>query len=136
MDRKDHRENCAIVEELAARATPICPPNQHAWRGVQVDVLMPADRQRLVQLIKETVKSADAFLRTAAALSAVLGQAICETSREVEQLIQLGEHFVCVPTVDRDAMVVRFGRQISRISRTPCLPANVTSKSSTSCRGN
>lgn len=101
---KDHRENCAIVAELAARATPIFPPNQHAWRGVQVDVLMPADRQRLVQLIEETIKSADAFLRTAAALSAVLGQPICKTSREAKQLIQLGEHFACVPTVDRDAM--------------------------------
>src|SRR5262249_44687608 len=59
----EHRENCAIVAELAARAGPIFPPNQHAWRGVQIDVLMPADRQRFVQLIEETVKSADAFVR-------------------------------------------------------------------------
>ena len=65
---------------------------------------MPADKQRLLQLIEETVKFADAFLRTAAALSAVLGQPIYKTSREVELLIQLGEHFVFMPTVDRDAM--------------------------------
>jgi very-short-patch-repair endonuclease/energy-coupling factor transporter ATP-binding protein EcfA2 len=101
---KDHRENCAIVEELAARAAPIYPPNQHSWRGVQIDVLMPADKQRLLQLIEETVKSADALLRTAAPLSAGLGQPIYNTSREVEVLIQLGEHFVFMPTVDRDAM--------------------------------
>jgi very-short-patch-repair endonuclease len=101
---QEHRENCAIVGELAARAAPIFPPNQHAWRGVQIDVLMPADRQRLVQLIEEAIKSADAFLPTAERLSAVLGQPVYKTRREVERLIQLGEHFACIPAIDRRAM--------------------------------
>jgi very-short-patch-repair endonuclease len=101
---KEHRENCAIVGELAARAAPIFPPGQHPWRGVQIDVLMPIDRQRVVQLIGETIKSADAFLRTAEALSAVLGQPIHKTNREIEQLVHLGEHFAAVPAVDRGAM--------------------------------
>jgi very-short-patch-repair endonuclease len=37
-------------------------------------------------------------------LSTILGQPIYKTSRQVEQLIQLGEHFACAPAVDRDAM--------------------------------
>jgi very-short-patch-repair endonuclease len=101
---KEHRENQAIVSELVARAAPIFPPNRNPWRGVQIDVLMPGDKQRLLRSIDTTVDCSEALSATVAKLSALLGQFSCRTSREVWLLIAVAEHLASAPQLDRQAM--------------------------------
>lgn len=102
--REQHQNHRATVAELVERASPIFPPFEHLWRGVQIDVLMPGDKQRLLKTIKETVESIDAFATTVKNLAALLGRSDGATIREAQHLVVLGDHFAAAPEFDKSAM--------------------------------
>ncbi|MGI9088394.1 MAG: AAA domain-containing protein, partial [Chthoniobacterales bacterium] len=101
--REQHQNNRAVFAELIARGAPIFPAVRHVWRGVSMDVLMPADKQRLLRTIKETIDVVSNFAERVRKVGVLLGHKNSTSLREAQQLAVLGRHFASGPDLDRNA---------------------------------
>lgn len=101
--RDQHQNHRAVVAELVARAAPVFPPMRHLWRGVGMDVLMPADKQRVLKAIKETTDTIQTLKGRVKDLGVLLGRPASDTITEAHQLSALGGHFATAPAFDRNA---------------------------------
>lgn len=103
--RDQHQTHRAIVAELVARAVPLFPPVRHPWRGVGLDVLMPADKQRALRAIREATDAIGALKERVKEVSALLGRPLSDTIAGASQLSTLGKHFAAAPAFDEAAAI-------------------------------
>jgi very-short-patch-repair endonuclease len=103
------QQRIALLEELAAHLSRVDDPREHAWRGVQLDSLLPTDRDRLLAQIPGVLAALDQLETAAAELSDSLGSvpqkekgtASCGT---IIDQIALARHLVAAPSVDTAAL--------------------------------
>jgi very-short-patch-repair endonuclease len=67
------QQRIELLEELSKHLAAVDDPREHVWRGVQLDSLLPTDRDRLLAQIPGVLAALDAVKSAAANLAKTLG---------------------------------------------------------------
>lgn len=93
----------ALLRELIERIEVIGVPNEHAWSGVQNDGLLPNERDRLIEMVKDLSMRLEQWTQDATTLHRTLDLAIPARLVDVELAVQRAQALVEAPAVGPEA---------------------------------
>lgn len=128
--QEDVSKRQALVGELAERVLDIGLPDQHPWRGVGLDVVLPTTVERLMTRLGELISTLDRWAALQVALSETLEAEAPSSFAATTSLVGLGRRVASAPDLDPAALawphwsdqaeaVVRLlamGREFERLS--------------------
>ena len=99
------RKPLKIIEDALLHAKQIGNPREHAWRGVMLQSILPMDRQRLTEQVRDAIKLLDQAIKTAARLVKELHvQPTNNTLNSWLQIIRIGDQLIEAPAADRRSL--------------------------------
>lgn len=107
----ESQERMELLEELAGHLTSVGDPREHVWRGVQLDSLLPTDRDRLLAQIPavsealEKVAAAASRLQQTLDAPSTVSQDQPDTCEALTRLITFVRRLVTAPEVDPGTLV-------------------------------
>jgi very-short-patch-repair endonuclease len=101
---EDLRERTALVMELAERVVDIGVPSQHVWRGVQREMALPSDVDRLSARISDLCACLRAMDRLEAELAAILEVEPPSTLTALDSLGALAHRIADAPDLEPAAL--------------------------------
>jgi hypothetical protein len=100
-----YEERLTLIEDALLHVKQIGNPREHTWRGVMLPAILPMDRQRLTEQVRDTIKLFDQATATAARLVKELHvQLANSTLNSWLQIVRLGERLTDAPAVDRQSL--------------------------------
>ncbi|HWL69272.1 MAG TPA: DUF3320 domain-containing protein [Geminicoccus sp.] len=128
--REDVAKRQALVGEMAERVLDIGLPDQHPWRGVGLDVVLPTTVERMMARLTELLSQLGGWTATQAALAQILETEVPPSFAATRLLTALGRRVASAPDLDPAALgwphwsdkaeeVVRLlatGREFERLS--------------------
>ncbi len=100
----DFRRWADLVRDAVRHLTKIKDPLTHPWRGVQVEVILPSDMDRLRQKISLLKRHLTSLVRLGAEISRILQVEPAKTLNEFKRLIRTAEHILEAPLLDRQSI--------------------------------
>ncbi|HVY14231.1 MAG TPA: DUF4011 domain-containing protein, partial [Rhodopila sp.] len=94
----------ALLAELAERVLDIGLPDQHPWRGVGLEIVLPTTVERLMARLRELLTQLKAWAEEQAKLSAILETEAPHSLATTTQLITLGRRVSSAPLLDAEAL--------------------------------
>ena len=95
------RDNVNLLGSFTAQIQQIGVPSVHRWRGVTVDSLLPADRDRLVRHLQAAMTRIDQLLAVTRDLSRFMRETVPRSGADTARLARLGLTLVSAPEMDR-----------------------------------
>lgn len=96
----DRREKVELLEELAAHLHTVGIPNEHPWRGVTRDDILPTDLDRIVTALQPLLDDLKLLGRLASELADPLGLPAPSTAVDCTALIKLTRTVLSAPPCD------------------------------------
>jgi hypothetical protein len=96
----DVQERVAALGDLAQHLRELGPPNQHPWRGVMLDGLLPMDADRLMGRLPDTLSRLSQAIDAGAQLADVLKTERPDTLRAITRLKRLADRIAVLPDVE------------------------------------
>lgn len=94
----------ALVGEMAERVLDIGLPDQHPWRGVGLDVVLPTTVERLMARLSELLGQLDGWAATQAALARMLEADVPPSFAATRLLTAQGHRVASAPDLDPAAL--------------------------------
>jgi very-short-patch-repair endonuclease len=101
---QDRQSREALLGELAAFVREIGLPADHPWRGVELEVVLPGDRQRLAGRLPPLVERLESLARGASELGAMLHSRAAGTLAAIRRLIDFAALVGRAPDPDDGAL--------------------------------
>lgn len=94
------KDKAAIVHDLALHLGKIGVPEQHAWRGVNAEALLPTERQRILEKFPPLVTRIERLLQSTIKLAKPLSFRLFPSATQIGSLAKLGVHLAEAPDAD------------------------------------
>lgn len=102
----EFRERKAQIFDLAERITEMGLPDEHPWRGVVLDAMLPMDVTRLCERLPSFVERLSKLIDATRALSTLFDISIGdETFDDVSKLVLVGTRSSRAPEIDRQSFM-------------------------------
>jgi hypothetical protein len=92
------------VQELAARVLSIGQPDQHPWRGIGLEAILPAQLQRLLERIERICLHLTELRQMLSQLAGVLVHTLSDTVHDITALQQRAARIASAPELDSAAL--------------------------------
>ncbi|WP_043364531.1 DUF3320 domain-containing protein [Belnapia sp. F-4-1] len=102
--REDVAKRQALVGEMAERVLDIGLPDQHPWRGVGLDVVLPTTVERLMTRLTELLARFEGWASLQAALARLLETDASPNFADTTLLTALGRRIASAPSLDPAAL--------------------------------
>ena len=93
-----------LLRDLVQHAERIGTPGEHPWRGVELDVILPTDIDRLTAQLPQFYQRLDRLAVAGTQLAEHLGVAPPEGLLNISSLAQMASRFLAAPSMDRVAL--------------------------------
>ena len=100
----DKRERQSLLVDLAVHMREIGNPAEHAWRGVQLESIIPPDVDRLAAEVQRILARASRLTATASQLADLIDQPNPESPLDVSQIALIGKRLGQAPAMDGEAI--------------------------------
>ena len=100
----DRRERIELLEELAAHLQTVGIPNEHPWRGVTRDDILPTDLDRMVAAVRPLLEDLKQLGRQASDLADKLGLAGSSTAADCTAILKLTRTVLSAPPCDPESL--------------------------------
>lgn len=100
----DVRERRVLLRELCERITAIGAPDQHPWRGVGLDAVLPNQLKRLLDRVASIRTELGALRQRHAEIAGVLQQPAPVSFDEVNNLYEMAERIASAPSIEGKAL--------------------------------
>lgn len=99
----DYQAHLTLLRELVERVEEVGVPGQHAWRGVELDVVLPTDVDRILAQLPPIEARLERLRDAGTRLTTMLGSGISppQTLMELSQLARMAQRFTAAPPMDR-----------------------------------
>jgi hypothetical protein len=98
------RERRSLLRELCERIDAMGPPNQHPWRGVGLDVVLPNQLVRLLEKVNGVRGELASVRQAHASIASGLHQEAPTSFASVAQLYVLAERVASSPAIEGSAL--------------------------------
>jgi len=93
-----------LLSDLALHLQELGIPNRHPWRGVQWDVMLPMDIERIVATIPNIVKRLQSLASATAVLARMLHYPSAQTVLDTSMVALFARRLLKAPPMDRQNM--------------------------------
>ena len=93
-----------LLRDLVDHVEDIGQPDQHPWRGSQLDVVLPMDVDRAMSKVRELIAQVERLADASQQLASHMHVAIPTTASEVSRVAQLAQHLARAPRMDRSSI--------------------------------
>lgn len=93
-----------LLHDLVRYADRIGTPGEHPWRGVELDVILPTDIERIAAQLPDLCERLNRLNAAGSQLAEHLGVAPPEGLLNVSSLAQMASRFLAAPSMDRAAL--------------------------------
>ena len=100
----EFREKIEGLGELVTQIETIGSPRSHPWFGVELDVALPTDVQRLTGLIPGLVGRLDDLTQATKRLADALRFPLGPTANDAATLVRLAERLLAAPPMDKQSL--------------------------------
>ncbi len=101
-DRAAVEARKAILTDLAGRIQDTGLPSRHPWRGVGLPSILPTQRERVVERIKELVINVERMVAAVQDLEVRLNHVLGDSLTAIDQLLVVGRRVAKAPSLPTD----------------------------------
>eukprot|EP00913_Durusdinium_trenchii_P028461 g26689.t1 len=94
-----------LLEDLSLHLKEVGRCNEHPWRGVRVEAMLPMDIERMIAALPEKIRRFERLIAVRDELAELLEVSEIKTARETAELATLSEQLTAAPPMDRAAIV-------------------------------
>ncbi|GIW83460.1 MAG: hypothetical protein KatS3mg105_5267 [Gemmatales bacterium] len=98
------REKQNLLKDLALHMSQIGNPVEHAWRGVQLEAVLPQDVDRISQQLPGLIDRCERLLHATQRLAELIQFGTAETPIDAATVARLARRLTAAPAMDRQAM--------------------------------
>jgi len=102
--RVDFRQRLNLLGDLVEHVARIGVPREHPWRGVELEVVLPSDVDRIQGRLPEIARRVDALAAAGRDLAATLRVEEPRSLLELSRLAQLAQRLDAAPPMDRRSL--------------------------------
>jgi len=102
--RSEFKRRLRLVHDLVNHVNQVGVPQQHPWRGVELDVVLPTDVDRIRRKLAGILKRLDRLIEAGRKLADCLGVAEPNSVQDLSKLAQLARRLDLAPAMDRRSL--------------------------------
>jgi len=108
--RSEYQLKIGLLRDFVEQVALVGVPQEHPWRGVELDVVLPTDADRIQAKVQAVLGRLNRLAEVSGRLAALLQVSAPENSLQVSQLAQLAQRLDRAPPMDRRSLGSRVWR--------------------------
>lgn len=102
--REELQTRLNLLRDLVEHVDIIGQPDEHPWRGSQLEVVLPMDVDRALFKIRDLIAQTERLADASQQLAELLHVAVPQTAMEASRVAQLAQHLARAPEMDRASL--------------------------------